>query len=156
MNFKKVIVVLGSVIFAASLNASELVGKMNAYKITIVDGIENRVEAKSVDPDDIIMYEMLYTNKSKEDYNNVGIKGKIPYGTTLIKSSVTNTPSPYFSIDEGQSWSLKPTVKKLEKGKIVEKVSAIEDYNGIKWDIKEIKAGKTIVLTYRISVNSEK
>jgi uncharacterized repeat protein (TIGR01451 family) len=155
MNFKKTIIILGSVIFAASISANELVGKMNAFKITTVDGIESKVEAKSVDPDDIIMYEMLYTNKSTEDYNNVGIKGKIPFGTTLIKSSVTKSPSPYYSIDNGKSWSLSPTIKKLEKGEIVEKISAIEDYNGIKWDIKTIQAGQTVILNYRISVNSE-
>lgn len=140
-------------IMSLSLQAQELVGNMKVFVIDNVNGQEVREEAKTVENGDIIEYEIIYENKSEEVFENVGIKGRIPEGTTLIKGSETPTEELYYTIDNGQTWSDKPMVRSIENGEIVQVEAPLSNYTDIKWNVVEFPAKETKVFVYRVKIN---
>lgn len=140
-------------IMSLSLQAQELVGNMKVFVIDNVKGQEVREEAKTVENGDIIEYEIIYENKSDEIFENVGIKGRIPEGTTLIKGSETPTEELYYTIDNGQTWSDKPMVRSIENGEIVQVEAPLSNYTDIKWNVVEFPAKETKVFVYRVKIN---
>lgn len=150
---KKIIMLAVFSLMSLSLNAQELVGNMKVFVINNVNGQEVRKEAVTVENGDIIEYEIIYENKSEEVFENVGIKGRIPEGTTLIKGSETPTDELYYTIDNGQTWSVKPMIRSIENGDIVQIEAPITDYTDIKWNVIEFPAKETKVFVYRVKIN---
>lgn len=150
---KKLMMLTVFSIMSLSLQAQELVGNMKVFVIDNVNGQEIREEAKTVENGDIIEYEIIYENKSDEIFENVGIKGRIPEGTTLIKGSETPTDELYYTIDNGQTWSDKPMVRSIENGEIVQVEAPLSNYTDIKWNVVEFPAKETKVFVYRVKIN---
>tara|TARA_Y100000034_G_scaffold110775_1_gene143217 strand:+ start:13912 stop:14373 length:462 start_codon:yes stop_codon:yes gene_type:complete len=150
---KKILILTAFSIMSLSLQAQELVGSMKVFAIESVNGKEVREEAKTVENGDVIEYEITYENKSTEVFENVGIKGKIPEGTTLVKGSETPSKELYYTIDNGQTWSIKPMIRSIDNGDIVQLEAPLTDYTDIKWNVVEFPANETKVFVYRVKVN---
>lgn len=136
-----------------SINAQELVGNMKVFVVETVNGQEVKEEAKSVENGDVIEYVITYENKSAEIFENVGIKGKIPEGTTLVKGSETPEEELFYTIDNGQTWSETPMIRTLEDGNIVQVEASITDYTDLKWNVVAFPANETKIFIYRVKIN---
>jgi uncharacterized repeat protein (TIGR01451 family) len=150
---KKILILTLLSIMSLSLNAQELVGNMKVFVISTLNGKEIREEATSVENGDIIEYKITYENKSEQIFENVGIKGKIPEGTTLIKGSETPIEELYYTVDNGQTWSVKPMIRSIEDGNIVQVAAQLTDYTDIKWNVVAFPATETKVFVYRVKIN---
>ena len=150
---KKIMILALFSLASISLNAQELVGNMKVFIVDTVDGQELKEEAKTVENGDVIEYVITYENKSEEVFENVGIKGRIPEGTTLIKGSETPEEELFYTIDNGQTWSEKPMIRTLEDGNIVQIEAPIADYTDIKWNVVAFPANETKIFVYRVKIN---
>lgn len=151
--FKKIFVL--SLLMSASFVNAEIISKMNAY-IVKKDSVGNDVleEAKSVNPGEIIQYEMVFFNDSKENLLDVELSGKINGLTNYIKENTTENKNSkiLYSIDNGQSWSEKPLKEIQNENGIIEVEAPISDYTNIKWVFDNFKEKETKTLIYRVKI----
>ena len=158
MNKKNFIFLLLSLIFSTLVSISyaseKLKLELKAYLVKKKENKEVLVPIpKSVNPGDIIEYQITAKNTSKEVLRNVEIKALIPKGTEYIQKSATPTPKPLFSIDGGKTYSHEPIKYKVkENGKIVEKVATPDMYTNIKWILPSLSPLEEVKLRYKVKV----
>ena len=122
------------------------------------DGKEviKRVIAKEVEPGQVLIYTLKYTNKGDEKATNVVIDNQIPKevvyetGTAMGKGSEIT-----YSINNGKDFkrpSLLTYEVKESNGRIVKKKASPEQYTNIRWVIHEIPPGGSGDLSYRARV----
>lgn len=154
MKYLKKMLVLSLLMSANFVNA-EIISKMNAY-IVKKDSIGNEIleEAKAVNPGEIIQYEMVFFNDSKENLINVELSGKINSLTSYIKEKTTENKNGkiLYSIDNGLSWSEKPKKEIKNVNGITEIEAPLSDYTNIKWVFDSFKEKETKNLIYRVKI----
>jgi len=114
------------------------------------------VPAKKIAPNEVILYTVHYANKGDEAATNAVIEDPIPKGTVyLADAAPAKGPEPEFSIDNGKSYN-KPTLLtfevKLPSGKNERHLATSAEYTNIRWIIKEIPAGASGSLKFRVKV----
>lgn len=114
------------------------------------------VPATKIAPNEVILYTVHYANKGDETATNAVIEDPIPKGTMyLADGAAAGAPAPEFSIDHGKSYN-KPTLLtyevKLASGKSERHQATSADYTNIRWIIKEIPAGTSGSLKFRVKV----
>lgn len=114
------------------------------------------VPATKITPNEVIVYTVHYANKGDETATNAVIEDPIPKGTVyLADGSATGTPEPEFSIDHGKSYNKATLLSyevKLPSGKAERRQATSSDYTNIRWTIKEIPAGTSGKLKFRVKV----
>jgi len=113
------------------------------------------VPATKIAPNEVIVYTVHYANKGDETATNAVIEDPIPKGTVYLADGSTGTPEPEFSIDHGKSYNKATLLSyevKLPSGKIERHQATSSDYTNIRWIIKEIPAGSSGNLKFRVKV----
>lgn len=114
------------------------------------------VPAKKITPNEVIVYTVNYANKGDETATNAVIEDPIPKGTAYIPNSAQGEAGePQFSIDNGKSYNSAGQLSyqvKLPNGKLERRVASSSQYTNIRWTIKEIPAGASGKLKFKVKV----
>lgn len=132
---------------------NELVSDLKAFKVLLVDGEEELIEATSVKPGDIIEYQLTYTNQTGGGITNLRPVLPIPQGMMFIEE--TANPSIHaVSISEDQLFRKPPLFKEVtlpngSKSQI--KISA-KEYRYLQWLQEEMDSNEQVMFTARLKV----
>lgn len=133
---------------------ADIESELVTYRIVTEDSEEIREETNAVSPNDVIEYELRYTNVSERPITGLRILGPIPTETTYIANSASASimTSLEVSIDGGTSFAAEPLIVTDSSGTQTE-ISA-DEYTQIRWNsLVGIQPGETHVFTYRVVVN---
>ena len=136
----------------------KLKGEMIAHKVVLgTNNEEHFTSAENVYPNDIIQYELRYTNIGDEPADDVSITGIIPEGTIYLPKSVSlpEGVQVLFSIDNGKSYHKEPVEYFVAgpDGRKVKKIATPDMYTNIKWvGNGRLNVGETLVVHYRVRV----
>ncbi|TMS82027.1 hypothetical protein [Pseudoalteromonas sp. S554] len=133
---------------------ADIESELVTYRIVTEDSEEIREETNAVSPNDVIEYELRYTNVSERPITGLRIVGHIPTETTYIANSASASimTSLEVSIDGGTSFAAEPLIVTDSSGTQTE-ISA-DEYTQIRWNsLVGIQPGETHVFTYRVVVN---
>jgi len=131
---------------------------ITAEKVVVVDEdgkkVEKRMPATDVVPGDVLVYTLMFENKGDEVAKNVVLNDPIPTGTVYIADSVFGPGAEAgFSVD-GKHFKkaglLTYTIE--QKGKKEVHKASPEEYTHIRWVIKEVPAGKSGMVGFRVQV----
>lgn len=118
--------------------------------------VTRRVVANEVEPGQVLIYTLKYSNKGDEKATNVVIDNQIPKEVVYLIGSATGIGSEItFSINNGKEFK-RPSLLTYEikdaDGRTVKKKASPEQYTNIRWVINEIPQGGGGELTYRARV----
>ncbi|WP_455217541.1 hypothetical protein [Kaarinaea lacus] len=118
--------------------------------------VVKRLPADEVEPNQVLIYTLVYGNKGDEKATNVVVDNQIPKEVVYIIGSATGDGSDItFSINNGKDFK-KPSLLTYEikdaDGKTVRKKASPEQYTNIRWVIKEVPPGSGGELSYRAKV----
>lgn len=119
--------------------------------------VKKRVDATEVLPGSEVFYTLTYKNSGDEAAKDVEVKNRVPENTIYVLDSAYGEGADIqFSVDKGVTYK-KPSLLvyevKGEKGKIEKKMISPEKYTDVLWVIKEIPAGKSGSVGFRVRVN---
>jgi uncharacterized repeat protein (TIGR01451 family) len=114
------------------------------------------VPAKTFAPDEVIVYTVHYANVGDQAATNAVVEDPIPKGTVYLPGAAqAGAPEPDFSIDGGKTYNKATLLAyeiKLPSGKLERRLATSSDYTNIRWVIKEIPAGASGNLKFRVKV----
>ena len=131
---------------------------MEAYVVESKDNQETLLAASEVEPNQLVEYQLTYTNVSGSDIKGLTVVGPVPEGTSYVSNTANAdvAASLLVSIDGGKTFESEPVIRLETKasGEVVEKVIPAEEYTHLRWNAKnEINAdGGTQFYTYRVRV----
>ncbi|GFO58508.1 hypothetical protein GMST_08330 [Geomonas silvestris] len=134
------------------------IGVTAEKEITVVNQGKKSVKlvpATKITPNEVIVYTVHYANKGDETATNAVIEDPIPKGTVYLADGSASAPEPEFSIDHGKSYNKATLLSyemKLPSGKAERRQATSSDYTNIRWTIKEIPAGSSGKLKFRVKV----
>jgi uncharacterized repeat protein (TIGR01451 family) len=115
------------------------------------------VPARSVSPGDVIQYVLTYKNDGDQPAFGAVLEDPIPKGTTFLANSATGENADItFSNDGGKNFA--PPVKltyeiRLPNGAVERRVATPAEYTHIRWTVKDVPAGATGRVSFRVRVN---
>ena len=115
-----------------------------------------RVTAKEVEPGQVLIFTLRYSNKGDEAATNVVFDNPIPKETIYkIGSAAGSGSNITFSINGGKDYK-KPTLLTYEvkgsDGKTVKKKASPDQYTNVRWVIPSVPAGSNGELSFRAMV----
>ncbi len=114
------------------------------------------VEAKDVQPGDVVIYQLHYRNDGDTAAKNAVLVNPIPNNTRYIDGSAFGAGATIeYSIDGGKHYkqpSLLTYTVDLGDGKTEERVASPEQYTHIRWVVSEIPAGKSGMASFQVRV----
>ena len=126
--------------------------------VEVVQGkkVVKRVPAKEVEPGQVLIFTLKYSNKGDEAATNVVFDNPIPKETVYELGSATGSGSKItFSINKGKDYK-KPTLLRYEvkgsDGKTVKKKASPDQYTNVRWVISTVPPGSGGELSYRARV----
>jgi uncharacterized repeat protein (TIGR01451 family) len=126
--------------------------------IEVVQGkkVKKRVSAKTIEPGEIIIYTIRYSNKGDEVATNVDVKNPVPDNTVYILGSARGSNADIsFSADNGKTYGKASSVTfqvKNPEGKSVTRKAGPKNYTDVRWLITRVEAGQSGDLEYRVRV----
>lgn len=107
-------------------------------------------------PGDVLEYSLEFTNTQPGPVSDVVLNDPIPEGTVIVPGSVTASREDVaveFSIDDGASWSNRPTVEVVENGETVTRPAPDTAYTHVRWTITgEVAPGAQVTARFRTRV----
>ncbi|MCX5848866.1 MAG: hypothetical protein NTW65_05410 [Deltaproteobacteria bacterium] len=129
---------------------------IKAEKEVTVNKVTKRVDAKIINPGDVIFYTLNYVNSENEAATKAVLDDPIPKGTVYVTGSAFGQDAEIsFSIDGGKTYkkqSLLTYDLKLPNGKIEKKSASPEEYTHIRWTISVIPAGGNGQVGFQVKV----
>ena len=118
--------------------------------------VVKRVPATEVEPGQILVFTLSYSNKGDEKATNVVFNNPIPKETVYEPGSAIGSGSEItFSIDGGKNYK-KPSLLTYETrgpdGKPVKKKASPEQYTHVRWKISSVAPGGGGQLSYKARV----
>jgi len=133
-------------------------GTMEAFVVELDDDKEKLRAATEVVPNQLVEYQLTYTNKGESKIDGLTVVGPVPEGTSYVSDTANADVAAALlvSIDGGKTFEAEPVVRLETKssGEVVEKIVPPEQYTHLKWTAeKAINAdGGTQFYTYRVRV----
>lgn len=133
-------------------------GVMKAFVVQTDKQKEKLVAAKEVEPNQIVEYQLTYTNTGKSDISGLAIVGPVPSGTVYLSDSASSKQESglLVSVDGGATFEPEPVTRTVVKdnGEVTEKVVPPEQYTHIKWTPRVAieAAGGEQFYSYRVRV----
>ncbi len=114
------------------------------------------VEAKDVQPGDVLVYQLHYENRGDSAAKDARLVNPIPENTVYIDGSAFGSGAEIeFSIDGGKTYK-KPSLLTYQAdvgdGKTEARVASPEQYTHIRWTVREIPAGKSGMASFQVRV----
>lgn len=118
--------------------------------------VKKRVAAKTIEPGEIIIYIIRYSNRGDEAATNVDVKNPVPSNTEFVSGSAKGKGANItFSADGGKTFGKTSSVTyqvKDSSGKMITRKAGPENYTNVRWLIARVKPGKSGELEYRVRV----
>jgi len=118
--------------------------------------VVKRVRADEIEPGQVLIYTLTYSNKGDEKATNVVFDNQIPKEVVYVVGSASDEEGEVtFSINNGKDFkrpSMLTYEVKGQDGKIIKKKASPEQYTNIRWVISVIPPGKSGKLSYRAKV----
>jgi len=154
-----VILMLLPLLAVSSGHADEPIqGTMKAFVVELDEDKEKLSAATDVEPNQLVEYQLTYTNKGESNIDGLTVVGPVPEGTSYV-SDTANTDvaaALLVSVDGGKTFESEPVVRVETKssGEVVEKIIPPEQYTHLKWQAENaINAdGGTQFYSYRVRV----
>lgn len=129
--------------------------KLEAKKVTAVNGAETFAPATTAKPGDIIEYVVTYSNSGAAPVTNVVGTLPIPAGMELIPESMSGA-GVQASLD-GVNFSPMPLkrVMKRPDGTTVEQLVPVREYRAVRWPPSRVEAKKSLSLSARARMISD-
>ncbi len=112
-------------------------GTMAAFVVETEKNKEKLVEAKDVEPNQVVEYQLTYTNQGNSDVSGLKVVGPVPVGTVYLPNSAIakQSASLRVSIDGGETFESEPVKRTVvkENGEVVEQIVPAEEYTHIQW-----------------------
>jgi len=134
-------------------------GTMEAFVVELDEDKEKLSAATDVEPNQLVEYQLTYTNKGESKINGLTVVGPVPEGTSYVSDTANAdvSASLLVSIDGGKTFEAEPVIRLETKssGEVVEKIIPPEQYTHLKWQAENaINAdGGTQFYSYRVRVN---
>ena len=127
-------------------------------EVTVKQGGKNvvkRMPASDIEPGQILIFTIKYTNAGNEKATNVVINNPIPKETVYEVGSAKGGSEITFSIDNGKDFK-RPSLLTYEvtgpDGKKIRKKASPEQYTHVRWLISEVPPGGSGEVSYRARV----
>lgn len=136
----------------------ELQSELKAFLVTVDDsGNESLTPASEAEPNQVLEYRLVYTNKSETAYKNLIINGMVPANTEYVaKSSGSEVKhNLVVSINRGNTYQAEPVMRKIKlaDGTEKEEVVPASEYTNLRWKSQEaIQPEQKQTFTYRVRV----
>jgi uncharacterized repeat protein (TIGR01451 family) len=140
-----------------SLSATADAGLVNTLSVQLVapagDGKERLESAQAAKPGDVLEYTALYKNNTAGTIRNLEATLPVPKGTEYVVGPSTQPTEVRASLD-GKSYAPVPLKRsvKLADGKTVEKLVPTTEYRFLRWQPKDLGAGRDARFIARVKV----
>lgn len=120
--------------------------------VTDKQGKERRESAEASKPSDIIEYVATYTNHTDHKITDLKATLPVPYG--LIFMPKTAKPRQVMASLDGQAFESVPLKRKVKQadGRMKSELVPYSEYRYLRWNLKELAAGKSKVVSARMQV----
>ena len=112
-------------------------GTMAAFVVETKEDKEKLVSAEDVEPNQVVEYQLTYTNQGKSDISGLKVVGPVPAGTVYLSDSASSeqVANLRVSIDGGVTFEPEPVTRTVvkENGEVVESIIPPEKYTHIQW-----------------------
>jgi uncharacterized repeat protein (TIGR01451 family) len=128
---------------------------LSTQKVQIgANGKETFSKADKVKPGDLVQYSAVYRNRSKNSIAGLKASLPIPFGMEYVEKSAR--PASVLATVDGVSYGSEPLVRsgKDKDGKDSQVTVPYSEYQGLRWEIGDLDAGKKIEVTARMRVNA--
>ncbi len=124
----------------------------------VVEGKKTRmVPIQSASPGDVVQYTLTYANKGDEVANDAVIDDPIPKGTTFLANTAAGEGAEVtFSSDGGKTFAAPVRLSyeiRLPSGEVQKRIATPADYTHVRFLIKQVAAGKSGSVAFRVRVN---
>jgi uncharacterized repeat protein (TIGR01451 family) len=126
--------------------------------VQVVKGVRTtkRVPAESASPGEVMEYTLAYANRGDEAAREAVVDDPVPEGTRYVAGSATGAGADItFSVDGGKTFAKAEqlTVEvKLPGGKTEKRPASPDAYTHVRWTLKEVPAGTSGALAFRVQV----
>ncbi|CAA0091488.1 Uncharacterised protein [BD1-7 clade bacterium] len=115
------------------------------------------LEKDSVEPGQVLEYQLTYTNNTEKPLQITAATGLIPENTAYVTGSAEGQVVAEFlvSIDKGTNYESEPVKRtRTVGGKTETYIVPVSEYTNVRWVKPEpIEAGKSQIYQYRVKVN---
>jgi uncharacterized repeat protein (TIGR01451 family) len=133
-------------------NAAPVAVSLVAHKVVIsADGKESLAAAREVKPGEVLEYQAVYSNQSKQPVRNVKAVLPIPTGAFSYIPASSSPASVSASLD-GQKFEAVPLMRTvtLPDGKRVSSPVPVAEYRYLRWDLGDMKPGDRVTVAARM------
>ena len=158
---QQLVTLIALILFSTTVWAKpEITLSMTSDKevVEMKDGnkVVTRVPAKEVEPGQVLIFTLKYSNKGDENATNVVVDNPIPNETVYVVGSASGVGSDItFSINNGKDFK-KPTLLTYEvkgpDGKKIKKKASPEQYTNVRWVISTVPPGKDGEVSFKTRV----
>lgn len=135
-----------------------LLGTMEAFVVEKKDDKEKLIAAQDVEPNQVVEYQLTYTNKGASSISGLTVVGPVPEGTSYVSNTALadGVANLKVSIDGGLTFESEPVTREVvkENGEVIETVISTEQYTHLQWIAQgaiEAEGGKQLY-RYRVKV----
>jgi uncharacterized repeat protein (TIGR01451 family) len=114
-------------------------------------GIEKRIEASSVKPNDVIEYRVTYKNVTDKPVKGLIANLPIPDGLAYQASSAKPSRNAVVAAEDAQ-YSREPLAKKLPNG--TTELVPYTEYRHVRWDLGTLAPGASVEVVARAKVEA--
>ncbi|MFT4172802.1 MAG: hypothetical protein QM639_09605 [Rhodocyclaceae bacterium] len=125
--------------------------QLTQMKVINDKGVEKRVEATSVAPNDVIEYRAVYKNVSTKPVTGLLATLPIPEGLEYIPKSAKPARE-YTVAEKGGLYAAEPLTRPLASGK-AEPVP-YNEYRSVRWNLDQLAAGASVEVVARAKVEA--
>lgn len=131
-------------------------GTMEAFVVELKNDKEQLKAAEDVEPNQIVEYQLTYTNKSNLKIAGLTVVGPVPEGTTYVSDTANADVEANLkvSIDGGLTFEQEPVTREVVKanGEVIEKVIPSDEYTHLQWTAQSAIEGEGGKQFYRYRV----
>jgi uncharacterized repeat protein (TIGR01451 family) len=134
--------------------ATPLLVTLSSQKVQVdKGGKESFSNSDKVKPGDIVQYKAVYHNRSKTSIAGLNASLPIPFGMQYVGKSAR--PVSVFASADGIKYGAEPLMRtdKDKDGKASQMAVPYSEYQGLRWEIDKLDAGKKIEVTARMRIN---
>ncbi|MGX8881923.1 hypothetical protein ACWWD9_01775 [Methylovorus sp. SPW-M1] len=114
-------------------------------------GVEKRIDASSVKPNDVIEYRVTYKNVTDKPVKGLIANLPIPDGLEYLASSAKPSRNAVVAAEDAK-YSREPLVKKLPNGTTEQ--LPYNEYRHVRWDIGTLAPGASVEVVARAKVEA--
>jgi uncharacterized repeat protein (TIGR01451 family) len=142
---------------ALAQNAKDLQVTLKALRvITAEDQKETLVPAEQVKPGDVVEYQATYANTTSRSFRNLQATVPIPSSLEYVPDSAQ--PANAQASLDGKTFGAVPLMRKTltADGQQKSEVVPYREYRFLRWNVGELAARKTVVVSARAKVSGGK